>query len=38
MRATALKGVGPGLSSPGEYFRALETFWNEVKDLAGNEA
>lgn len=38
MRATALKGVGPGLSSPGEHFRALETFWNEVKDLAGNEA
>ncbi len=38
MRAAALKGVGPGLSSPAEHIRALATFWNEVKDLAGDEA
>ena len=38
MRAAALKGFGPGLSSPAEHIRALATFWNEVKDLAGDEA
>jgi len=35
MRAAALKGVGPGLSSPRSHIEALESFWKAVGDLSG---
>lgn len=33
MRAAELKGVGPGLNSPAEHIKSLETFWETVGDL-----
>jgi hypothetical protein len=33
MRAAELKDVGPGLSSPAEHIKALETYWEAVGDL-----
>jgi len=33
MRAARLKGVGPGLNSPAEHIKALETYWETVGDL-----
>ena len=33
MRAAGLKGVGPGLNSPAEHMKALETYWETVDDL-----
>jgi probable F420-dependent oxidoreductase len=34
IRATALKGVGPGLESPAEHISSLETFWKAVGDIS----
>lgn len=33
MRAAGLKGVGPGLNSPAEHIKSLETYWETVGDL-----
>ena len=35
VRAMAMRGIGPGLSSPQQHIDALGTYWASVGDLAG---